>query len=60
MKAEVYGENTWLYPDKEPSGQGITELYLARGGHAGIQIYTTVHGTEAHLEAVLPEVPEHP
>ena len=55
MKAEVYGENTWLYPDKEPSGQGITELYIARGGHAGIQIYTTVHGREARLETVLPE-----
>lgn len=55
MKAEVYGENTWLYPDEEPSGQSITELYLARGGHTGIQIYTTVHGAEARLETVLPE-----
>ena len=54
MLIKLVGENTWLYPDEAPAQRGLDGVYLARGGHAGIQIYTDAQGGAARLEAFLP------
>ncbi len=55
MLTMLVGENTWLYPGEAPEQGLLTAVYLARGGHAGLQIYTDAQGGTARLEAALPE-----
>ncbi len=55
MRAELFGENTWLYPDKDPEEYRPNALYLARGGHTGVQICTDAQGNAGILKAELPE-----
>ena len=38
MRVALYSENMWLYPDLEPCGPRLEHVYLARGGHAGVQV----------------------
>ena len=38
MRVALYSENMWLYPDLAPCGPRLEHVYLARGGHAGVQV----------------------
>ena len=55
MKVRLYTENTWLYPDQPVSAPQPEALYIARGGHAGFQLFTDAMGGAACMKARLPE-----
>lgn len=76
MGYQLYQENTWLYPDMKisESAPAQPEIYLARGGHAGLQIltdwvlaenaavsfsYSNVDGVEVRLYQLYPAHVEH-
>lgn len=60
MNFQLFDENTWLYPDTvlESSQKSSLPVFLARGGHAGLQLLTDcvlAQPEPVQLSAVLPQ-----